>query len=265
MALTMVSSGISAEEVADPEREVNFPASVIQLFKGELGQPYGGFPPALQRKVLKGETPMTERPGAVLPPADLEAERREAEKKARRSINDDELASYLMYPQVFLEYATHRRSFSNVAVLPTPAFFFGPEFDHEFDIELERGKTLLVTCRAVGEADSEGHRTVFFELNGQPRTVRVPDRSLAGAGAARRKADDADPGHVGAPMPGLIVGVTARSGQKVERGDPLFTIEAMKMESAVYAEFPGTIEEVVAGAGHRVEAHDLVVVISHEE
>ena len=264
MALTMVSSGISAEEVADPDRDVNFPASVIQLFKGELGQPHGGFPPALQRKVLKGETPLTQRPGAVLPPADLEAERREAEKKARRSISDDELASYLMYPQVFLDYAAHRRSFSNVAVLPTPVFFFGPELDHELDIELERGKTLLVTCRAVGEADSEGHRTVFFELNGQPRTVRVQDRALAGTGATRRKADDADPGHAGAPMPGLIVGVAVRPGQRVERGDPLFTIEAMKMESAVYAETPGVVQEVVAGAGHRVEAHDLVVVIDRE-
>ena len=264
MALTMVSSGLSAEEVADPERDVNFPASVVQLFRGELGRPHGGFPPALQRKVLKGGEPMTERPGAVLPPADFEAERREAEKKARRSISDDELASYLMYPQVFVEYAAHRRSFSDVAVLPTPVFFFGPEFDHEFDIELERGKNLLIACRAVGEADSEGHRTVFFELNGQPRTVRVPDRSLAGAGAARRMADDADPGHAGAPMPGLIVGVAVRPGQTVERGDPLFTIEAMKMESAVYAETRGVVEEVVAGAGHRVEAHDLVVVIVQE-
>ncbi len=265
MALTMVSGGISAEEVANPDRDVNFPASVIQLFRGELGQPHGGFPPALQRKVLKGESPITERPGAVLPPADLEAERREAEKKARRAISDDELASYLMYPQVFLEYAAHRRSFSDVSVLPTPVFFFGPEFDHEFEIELEKGKVLLITCRAVGEADSEGHRTVFFELNGQPRTVRVQDRALAGRGEARRQADDANPAHVGAPMPGLIVGVAVRAGEKVARGDPLFTIEAMKMESAVYAEMPGTVEEVVAGAGHRVEAHDLVVVIGHEE
>ena len=261
MALTMVSGGLSPEDVADPDREVNFPVSVVQLFRGELGQPYGGFPPDLQRKVLKGETPSTERPGAVLPPADLEAERREAEKKARRGISDDELASYLMYPQVFPEYAAHRRAHSKVSVLPTPVFFFGPDFDREYDIELERGKTLLVTCRAVGEADSEGFRTVFFELNGQPRTVRVADRSLSGAGAARRKADDTDPGHAGAPMPGLIVGVAVRAGEKVERGDPLFTIEAMKMENTVYAETAGAVEELVAGAGHRVEAHDLVVVI----
>ena len=116
----------------------------------------------------------------------------------------------------------------------------------------------------MGEADSEGHRTVFFELNGQPRTVRVPDRALAQAGAARRKADDATPGQAGAPMPGLIVGIAVSPGQKVARGDPLFTIEAMKMENAVYAEIPGVVEEVVAGAGHRVEAHDLVVVINRE-
>ena len=261
MALTMVSGGICAEEVADPERELNFPASVVQLFKGELGRPIDGFPPELQRKVLKGEQPLTVRPGAVLPPADLAAERREAQRKARRGIGDDELASYLMYPQVFLEYAAHRRRFADVSVLPTPVFFYGPEFDREFEIELEAGKTLLVTCLAVGEADSDGYRTVFFELNGQPRTVRVADRALVGTGAAHRKADDSVPGQIGAPMPGLIVGVTAVVGQKVARGDPLFTIEAMKMESTVYAEGAGVVGEIVAGAGQRVETHDLVVVI----
>ena len=261
MALTMVSSGISAEAVADPNREMNFPASVVQLFKGELGRPIDGFPPALQRKVLKGGQPLTTRPGAALPPADLAAERREAERKARRSISENELASYLMYPQVFLDYAAHRRKFADVSVLPTPEFFYGPEPDREFEIELEPGKTLLVTCLAVGEPDSDGYRTVFFELNGQPRTVRIADRALARAGAARRKADDAMPGQTGAPMPGLIVGVTVVPGQKVVGGDPLFTIEAMKMESTVYAEIAGVIEEIVAGAGQRVETHDLVVVI----
>ena len=261
MALTMVSSGISAEAVADPDREMNFPASVVQLFKGELGRPIDGFPPALQRKVLKGGQPLTTRPGAALPPADLAAERREAERKARRSISENELASYLMYPQVFLDYAAHRRKFADVSVLPTPEFFYGPEPDREFEIELEPGKTLLVTCLAVGEPDSDGYRTVFFELNGQPRTVRIADRALARAGAARRKADDAMPGQTGAPMPGLIVGVTVVPGQKVVGGDPLFTIEAMKMESTVYAEIAGVIEEIVAGAGQRVETHDLVVVI----
>ena len=121
-----------------------------------------------------------------------------------------------------------------------------------------------MTCRAVGEADSEGCRTVFFELNGQPRTVRVADRSVAAAATARRKADDADPGHIGAPMPGLIVGVAVVPGQKVARGGPLFTIEAMKMESTVYAEADGEVGEIVAGAGQRVETHDLVLVIDYD-
>ena len=265
MALTMVSGGISAEEVADPEHDLNFPASVVQLFRGELGRPIDGFPAALQRKVLKGEQPLTVRPGAALPPADLVAERREAEKKARRSISENELASYLMYPQVFLDYATHRRRFADISVLPTPVFFYGPELDQEFEFELEPGKTLLVTCLAVGEPDSDGYRTVFFELNGQPRTVRVADRALAGTATAHRKADDAIPGHTGAPMPGLIVGVAVAPGQRVAHGDPLFTLEAMKMESTVYAETAGVVEEIVAGAGQRVETHDLVIVIDAED
>ena len=265
MALTMVGGGISAEEVADPDREVNFPASVSEFFRGELGQPRDGFPPALQRKVLKGEAPLAGRPGAVLPPADLEAERREAERKTRRQVGDDELASYLMYPQVFVDYARHRRACADVAVLPTPVFFFGPDPDAEFEVELEAGKTLLVTYRAMSEADNEGRRTVFFELNGQPRTLRITDRSRAATGLVRRRAEDGNRAHVGAPMPGLVAGVAVRAGDEVARGAPLFTIEAMKMESAVYAESAGVVREIAVDAGHRVEAGDLVMVVDAGE
>ena len=186
--------------------------------------------------------------------------REEAERKVRRQISDRELASYLMYPEVFVDYAKHRRAHADVANLPTPVFFYGPEPDVEFTIDLERGKTMVVSFRAVSEPDDDGHRTVFFELNGQPRTVRVTDASLAAAGRAHRKADDGDPGQVGAPMPGLIVGVAVAAGQRVERGERLFTIEAMKMETAVYAETTATVREVAVEAGHRVEAHDLIVV-----
>ena len=166
-----------------------------------------------------------------------------------------------MYPEVFVDYAKHRRAHADVANLPTPIFLYGPEPDVEFAIDLERGKTMVVSFRAVSEPDDDGHRTVFFELNGQPRTVRVTDRSLAAAGRAHRKADDGDPGQIGAPMPGLIVGVAVQAGQRVERGERLFTIEAMKMETAVYAEAAATVGEVIVEAGHRVEAHDLVVVL----
>ncbi len=264
MALYMVTNDLTPEAVADPARDIAFPESVVQFFGGELGQPPGGFPEALQRKVLKGAAPLTERPGATLPPADLAAERKEAEHRVRRHISERELASYLMYPEVFVDYAKHRRSFGNVAVLPTPVFFYGLEAGEEIAVDIERGKTLIVRYLATGEPDGDGQRTVFFELNGQPRTVKVPDRSLAGSVLAHRKADESEPGQIGAPMPGLIVSVSTSEGQTVDKGDRLFTIEAMKMETAVYAQAAATVTEVAAAAGARVEAHDLVLVLELE-
>ena len=265
MTLFMVTSGLTPEDVLDPKKEIAFPESVVEFFRGDLGQPYGGFPAALQRKVLKGAEPITVRPGSVMPPADLEAERQEAERKVRRHISDQELASYLMYPKVFVDYAKHRRSYSNVSVLSTPLFFYGPEVGEEFDIELDRGKSLIVSYRAMSEPDEEGQRTIFFELNGQPRTVKVADQAMAAAGKAHRKADETQVGQVGAPMPGLIVGIYALEGQQVEQGDRLFVIEAMKMETAVYAEVTGKVVEVVVATGTRVATHDLIVVIEADE
>jgi pyruvate carboxylase len=261
MALFMVTNDLTPDQVADPDHEVAFPESVIQLMRGDMGQPPGGFPEALQRKVLKGENPLTERPGAVLPPVDLAAERAALEHKLRRQASDRDLAAYLMYPQVFLDYAEHRRQHGPVQVLPTDVFFYGMVSGQEIAVEIDPGKTLIVNYLAVGEPDEEGKRTVFFELNGQPRTVKVQDRALAAPGHTRRKADEAQPGQIGAPMPGLIVSVSAGAGQQVQRGDRLFTIEAMKMETAVYAEIDGEVEEVASPAGTRVDTHDLVLVI----
>ena len=262
MALFMVTNDLTPEQVLDPGRDVAFPESVVELFRGEMGQPPGGFPEALQRKVLKGETPMTARPGSVLPPLDLEAERAEAERKARRHISDRELASYLMYPKVFADYAKHRRRYGPVAVLPTPVFFYGMTPGQEISVDIEAGKTLIISYLATSEPDEDGQRTIFFELNGQPRTVKVPDHALAMAAKTHRKADPNQPGEVGAPMPGMIVSVSAAEGQKVARGDRLFTIEAMKMETAVYADMEGTVQEIVVSSGVRVEPHDLVVVLA---
>ena len=260
LALLMVSTGLTAEDVEDPDRDVSFPASVISLFRGEIGQPYGGFPEALQKKILKGEEPITVRAGSILPPVDLEAARAEAEKKARRHITESDLSSYLMYPEVFVDYAKHRRAYGDVGVLPTPAFFYGLEPGQEINVEIEKGKTLIISYLALSDPDEDGQRTVFFELNGQPRTIKVLDKALAASGKVRRKADESDPGQVGAPMPGLIVSV-CDAGKKVAAGDQLFVIEAMKMETAVYAEVDGRVTEVVGAAGGRVEPHDLIVVI----
>ena len=167
-----------------------------------------------------------------------------------------------MYPGVFLDYAKHRRQNGPVHVLPTPTFFYGLERGQEVAIDIEPGKTLIVTYLATSEADETGHRTIFFELNGQPRNIKVLDKAMAATAQAHRKADEAEPGQVGAPMPGLIVSVSVAEGQAVERGERLFTIEAMKMETAVYAEVAGTVAEIVLSVGTRVEPHDLVVAVT---
>ena len=266
MALYMVTNDLTPEDVCDADREIAFPESVVAFFHGDVGQPYGGFPKDLQRKVLKGREPLTERPGKSLDPVDLGAARAEAERKLHRHITDDELASYLMYPRVFLDYAEHRRQYSDLSALPTPAFFYGPEVGEELAVHIERGKTLVIRHLAVGDANEEGQRTVFFELNGQPRTVRVQDKSLAAAAApTHRKAEEGNAGHVAAPMPGLVVSLSVAKGDAVEPGDRLLTIEAMKMETAVYAETAGKVKEIVAPAGTRVDAHDLLMVLEVAE
>ncbi len=262
LALLMVTSGLSREKVLDPDTEVAFPESVVQLFRGELGQPYGGFPESLQRKVLKGSTPLATRPGAALPPVDLVAERERIQQKLPRPVTDADLASYLMYPRVWLDYAAERVQYGDVSILPTPVFFYGMEPGREISVDLERGKTLIVRYVASSEPHEDGTRTVFFELNGQPRSVRVPDRSQVPKQPPQRQADLGNTKHVGAPMPGTVATVSVVAGQKVARGDPLVTLEAMKMETAVRAEGDGAVAEVLARPGMRVDAKDLLIVFA---
>jgi pyruvate carboxylase len=261
MALMMVTTGLTAEDVADPDKEIAFPESVVQLFRGELGQPPGGWPEALSRKVLKDEKPFTERLGKVMPPADLAAQKAEAEKLVSRHITEDEFASYLMYPKVFRDYAFMMKKFGDVSVLPTPVFFFGMEPGQEISVPLEKGKHLVIRYLATSEADENGLRKVFFELNGQPRTIRVADKSVAPARPAQPKAEEGNASHVAAPMPGLVVSVAVREGAIVEKGDMLVAIEAMKMETAVRAERAGTVKKVAVVPGQQVDTKDLMLVL----
>ena len=191
MALLMVTGGMTREQVLDPDIDVSFPESVVQLFRGELGQPPGGFPKELQRKILRGEEPLKQRPGATLPPIDLAAERAKIQKKLPRPVTDDDLASYLMYPRVWMDYIRDRLQYGNVGILPTAVFFYGMEPGQEISVDLEPGKTLIVQLAAVSDLHDDGTRTVFFELNGQPRSVRVEDRRQLAARPARRKVEPA--------------------------------------------------------------------------
>ena len=263
MALMMVSQDLSVSDVENPAKDIAFPDSVVSMLKGDLGQPPGGWPEALQKKALKGEQPYTAVPGSLLPPADLDAERKVIEEKLGREVTDFEFASYLMYPKVFTDYALAADTYGPVSVIPTPEYFYGMPAGQELFLDLEKGKTLVIVNQALGRTDEKGMVTVFFELNGQPRRIKVPDRAHGASGSAvRRKAETGNAAHLGAPMPGVISTVAVSAGQTVKSGDVLLSIEAMKMETALHADRDGTISEVLVQIGDQIDAKDLLIVYS---
>ena len=260
MALFMLSNNLTPADVENPKREIACPESVTEFFEGKLGQPPGGFPKALQERILRGKPSLTERPGASLPPADFSAAAKELEPKLKRAATDREVVSYLLYPKVFADFAAHEALYSDVSVLPTVVFFYGMQRGDEVSVEIEAGKTLIVKFLTIGDAQPDGRRFVFFELNGQPREVLVLDRSLTATGpAARPKADPANPKHVAAPMPGAIVAVMVNVGEEVAKGQKLVTLEAMKMQTTIYAEAAGKVAELLAKSATQVEGGDLLV------
>jgi pyruvate carboxylase len=264
MALMMVANDLTAADVAAPEREVAFPESVVSLFKGELGFPPDGFPPALSRKVLKladgAEPPAPYRPGDRLPPVDLAEARRTAERECEMPLDERQLASYLMYPKLMRDFCAHTRQYGDTSILPTPVVFYGAQPQQELALEIDPGKTLLVALQTV-TADGSGARKVQFELNGQSRTMRVVAADAAAAATQRRTAEPGNPWHVGAPMPGGIVSVAVKPGQHVSAGSTLLALEAMKMETHVAAERDAEVEAVLVAPGDRVMAKDLLVVL----
>ena len=260
MALMMVSQGLTRADVEDPDKEVAFPDSVIDMMRGNLGQPPGGFPSGIAAKVLKGEAQNTERPGKHLEAVDLGATRAEVSAQMEGKVVDDEdLSGYLMYPKVFLDYMGRHRTYGPVRSLPTKTFFYGMEPSEEITAEIDPGKTLEIRLQAVGETHEDGEVRVFFELNGQPRVIRVPNRNVAAGKAQRPKAEDGNPAHVGAPMPGVVATVAAQAGAQVKEGDLLLTIEAMKMETGIHAERDATVKAVHVQPGGQIDAKDLLV------
>ncbi|HUV31974.1 MAG TPA: biotin/lipoyl-containing protein, partial [Devosiaceae bacterium] len=259
LALMMVSQDLTVAEVENPDREIAFPESVVSMMRGDLGQPPSGWPKGIQKKVLKGEKPYTAVPGSRLEDEDLEARRAELAQTLEHEADDYALASYLMYPKVFTEFALANAKYGPVSALPTPAYFYGMQPGEELMIELRKGVTLVVRFLGHSEPNEKGLVRVFFELNGQPRTVAVPDRSKAGEIVARPKAEPGNPAHVAAPMPGVISTLAVKPGQTVTAGDVLLSIEAMKMETAIHADADGTIAEVLVQRGDAIDAKDLLV------
>jgi pyruvate carboxylase len=259
MALMMVSQGLTPAEVVDPAREISFPQSVVEMLHGDLGQPPGGWPEAIQKKVLKDRTPITVRPGSLMAPADLEAHRAAAKERCGIEFNDWILSSYLMYPDVFANFNSAIKTYGPVSALPTPVFFYGMTPGDEISVIIETGKTMVISLQTLGETDEDGNVRAFFELNGQPRVISVPNRGATAKRPARRKADDADAKQVGAPMPGSIAAVLVREDQAVTQGEPLLAIEAMKMEAQITAPRDGIVKSILVRPGEQVEAKDLLI------
>jgi pyruvate carboxylase len=260
MALMMVSQGMTRDQVEDPATDVAFPDSVIDMMRGNLGQPPGGFPAEIVNKVLKGEAPNTARPGKHLPPVDLEAKRQEVSDQLDGTpIDDEDLNGYLMYPKVFTDYMQRHKTYGPVRTLPTKTFFYGMEPGEEITAEIDPGKTLEIRLQAVGETTDDGEVKVFFELNGQPRVIRVPNRIVKATTSAKPKAELGNANHIGAPMPGVVASVAVQAGQEVREGDLLLTIEAMKMETGIHAERDAVIKQTHVSAGAQIDAKDLLI------
>ncbi len=262
LAIYLVSHDMKVSELENlpPDHNLTLPNSAVDMLMGSLGEPEGGWPEKIQQAILRGKKPDTGRPGERLAPANLEQAAAAVESQTGSTSRTD-LMSYLMYPDVFLKFAAARSQYGELEALPTPQFFYGLDQGTEIAIELEEGKTLVVRLLTVGDPHPDGFRTVFFELNGQPREVEVRDKSLQATAPVRQKADIAKPGEVGAPIPGAVTLLHVKAGDKVSKGDKLLVMEAMKMQTTVYAPIAGRVSKIVAGVHENVQAHDLLLSI----
>jgi len=260
LAIFLITRGLRATDVPNLQPGVlDFPESVIDMLAGGLGQPDGGWPEDVQKVILGNRRATTKRPGEIAPPMDLEVTREELHRKLRRKPSDNELFSYIMYPQVFLDFDKSRRAYDDLGGLPTSAFFYGLRPGEEISVDIDEGKTLFIKLISMGEADAQGMRTLFYELNGMPREAQVSDSSKAVASSARAKGDPDNPAHVVAPMPGMITHLGVGVGTSVKQGDKLVTLEAMKMLTSVCANRDGVVSELLVHQGDTVSANDLLL------
>ncbi|UCZ51865.1 pyruvate carboxylase [Bacillus shivajii] len=259
MALFMVQNDLTEELVYEKGETIDFPDSVIEFFRGELGQPYQGFPKRLQEIILKDSEPITERPGEGMEPVDFEKVRETLYNKLGRQVTSHDILSYALYPKVYLDKETFNEQFGDVSVLDTPTFFYGLRLGEEIEVEIEQGKTLIVKLVSVGEAQKDATRVIYFELNGQPREVVVRDENVESVVAVKMKADKNNEKHIGASMPGTVVKTLVDKGDKVKKGDHLMITESMKMETTVQAPYDGTIKQLHVTSNEAIQAGDLLV------
>lgn len=259
MALFMVQNQLTEEDLYEKGDTLSFPDSVVSFFEGQLGQPVGGFPEKLQKIILKGRPAITVRPGQLAPAVDFEKVRNELAEKVGFTPKDEQVLSYLMYPQVFLDYCKAYDKFGEVMLLDTPTFFYGMRLGEKINVEIEKGKVLIIRLDEIGEADEEGNRILFFNLNGQRREIVVNDKSIQSTIVHRKKAEPTDKNQYGATMSGSVLQVLVKKGDYVKKGDVLMITEAMKMETAIEARFDGVVDHLYVQPGEIIQSGDLLI------
>ncbi|CAI3266378.1 pyruvate carboxylase [Enterococcus cecorum] len=259
MALFMVQNQLTEEDLYEKGDTLSFPDSVVSFFEGQLGQPVGGFPEKLQKIILKGRPAITVRPGQLAPAVDFEKVRKELAEKVGFTPKDEQVLSYLMYPQVFLDYCKAYDQFGEVKLLDTPTFFYGMRLGEKINVEIEKGKVLIIRLDEIGEADEEGNRILFFNLNGQRREIVVNDKSIQSTIVHRKKAEPTDKNQYGATMSGSVLQVLVKKGDHVKKGDVLMITEAMKMETAIEARFDGVVDHLYVHPGETIQSGDLLI------
>ncbi|ADC48256.1 pyruvate carboxylase [Alkalihalophilus pseudofirmus OF4] len=259
MALYMVQNNLTEEDIYNKGESLDFPDSVVELFEGQLGQPYQGFPEKLQKIILKGRKPIEGRPSENMEPVDFQEIKEKLFKQLDRQVTSHDMLSYALYPKVFTEFEAFRNQFGDVSVLDTLTFFYGMRLGEEIEVEIEKGKTLIVKLVSLSKPQDDGTRIVYFELNGQPREVVIKDMNVASTTVARPKVDKDNPNQIGASMPGTVVKTLVQKGDKVQKGDHLMITEAMKMETTVQAAFDGEVKEVFVSDGDPILTGDLLI------
>ena len=263
MALFMVQNELDEKSVLARGKSIDFPESVIEFFEGYIGQPYGGFPEELQKVILKERQAITVRPGELLEDVNFEMLRDELNHKLERPVTSHEVLSHALYPKVFEEYSQTNQQFGDVSVIDTPEFLYGMRLGEEIEVEIEKGKTLIVKLVSISEPQSDATRVIYFELNGQPREVIIEDMSVESVTVRKQKADTSNDAHIAATMPGTVLKVAISKGAKVKRGEHLLITEAMKMETTIQAPFDGTVKEIYVSAGESIATGDLLVELEH--
>ena len=261
MALFMVANNLTSADILNEKKDLSFPESVIDLISGKMGQPPGGFPLAVQRRILRDKPLVSGRPGESLLPADFTVAAEKVRNIVKREPTNRDVVTWLLYPKVFEEFVAHQLLNSDTSCLPTPVFFYGQAPGEEISFDIEPGKRLIVKFLSISDPHPDGKRTVFFELNGQPRDVTVIDRSLEPKASANIKADSSNTKHIGASMPGMISTIAVQAGDNVTKGQKLLSLEAMKMETNLTADRDGKIAQVLIKRGTQVAAGDLLITL----